>query len=641
MSGTGNAAIVRSWPAFLVEREHRVDVHHVDVVAAEHAHVRRLLVEDEVEVLVHGVRRAAEPVRAAPHLRRDRIDELPDVEREAPGADDVLDERVRLELREDLDLREAGVHEVVQDEIDDPVAPAERHGRFRAVAREREQALAHAAREDDGEDVAVLEDLHEAASGLRRHRTATPRASFTDVPRAPRLGYRDGEMATRDLYAALGVSRSASDAEIKKAYRRLARKYHPDVNPGDATAKKKFQEIASAYEVLKDAKRRKHYDLTGDTGEVPEPGAWPPAAALRAARRTRAAGRRSAACRPAVPAAGSGGRATSATSSRSSSRAARRASGRAASRRKTTTRPRSSTIPFRDAVLGGTVSFRARLPRRCARCGGSGRTGGSPCPVCRGLGEVVANEKITIRIPAGVSTGSKVRVPGKGRTEEGDLYVALTVEPHPYFGREGDDILTEVPVTVPEAYVGRRDRDPDDPRPRAREDPAGHGGRPAFPAQGFRREERARRRRRPLLPRHDRDARARHGRGAEAGREVRDALRAQPAREPAFRDSDYCFSAIDRMAVSALSSWKSGRSGIVSGARLSDAASPAHVAQARRPRTHQYVGTPEGEMIVPTFSVNGRSIRPGAGTPSRRGRSASCASSSRGPTSASRRGGFV
>ena len=80
-------------------------------------------------------------------------------------------------------------------------------------------------------------------------------------------------MATRDLYAALGVPKSASDAEIKKAYRRLARKHHPDVNPGDATAKKKFQEIASAYEILKDAKRRKHYDLTGDTGEPPEPGA--------------------------------------------------------------------------------------------------------------------------------------------------------------------------------------------------------------------------------------------------------------------------------------------------------------------------------------------------------------------------------
>lgn len=105
-------------------------------------------------------------------------------------------------------------------------------------------------------------------------------------------------------------------------------------------------------------------------------------------------------------------------------------------------------------MLGGTVAFRTRLPRRCARCGGSGRVGTGPCPVCHGLGEVVANERVTIRIPPGVSTGSKVRVPGKGRTDEGDLYVALSVEPHPYFGREGDDILTEVPVTVSEAYLG-------------------------------------------------------------------------------------------------------------------------------------------------------------------------------------------
>ena len=159
--------------ALLVEREHGIHVHQVDVVAAENADVRRLLVEDQVEILVDGVRRAAEPVRPAAHLGRDRIDELPDVERESPGADDVLDERVRLELGEDLDLRETRVHEVVQDEVDDPVAAAERHGRLRAVAREWEQPLPHAAREDDGEHVAMLENLHAAASDRPLHGTAS------------------------------------------------------------------------------------------------------------------------------------------------------------------------------------------------------------------------------------------------------------------------------------------------------------------------------------------------------------------------------------------------------------------------------------------------------------------------------------
>ena len=112
------------------------------------------------------------------------------------------------------------------------------------------------------------------------------------------------------------------------------------------------------------------------------------------------------------------------------------------------------TIPFRDAVLGGTVSFSARIPRRCSRCRGTGRAAKGACPACHGSGSLVETESLTVRIPAGVDTGARIRVPGKGRTENGDLYLSLTVEPHPYFSREGDDIVAEVPVTVPEAYLG-------------------------------------------------------------------------------------------------------------------------------------------------------------------------------------------
>ncbi len=153
-------------PALLVGEEHRVHVHHVDVVAAEHADVLGLLVEDQVEILVDGIRRPPEPVRSAAHLGRHGVHELADVEAEAPRADDVLDERVRLELRQDLDLREAGVDAVVEREIDDAVAAAKRDGGFRAVPCERKQTLAHPTGEDDREDVAMLQNLH-AAPAMR------------------------------------------------------------------------------------------------------------------------------------------------------------------------------------------------------------------------------------------------------------------------------------------------------------------------------------------------------------------------------------------------------------------------------------------------------------------------------------------
>ncbi|HEV8267128.1 MAG TPA: J domain-containing protein [Thermoanaerobaculia bacterium] len=246
-------------------------------------------------------------------------------------------------------------------------------------------------------------------------------------------------MAIRDPYEVLGVEKSASEAEIKRAYRRLARKHHPDVNAGDASAQKRFQEIAAAYEVLKDPERRKRYDRTGDAGDAgPQAGPgteWPFGAARGA------------------PGPAGGVRFTTDFGDLFSNLfsdfgvapGAAEEDDDAAS---------ALTIPFRDAVLGGTVSLRARVPRRCARCGGSGRHGRAACPSCHGAGSVVESEKLTVRIPAGVTTGSKIRVPGKGRTERGDLYLSLTVEPHAYFVREGDDIVAEVPITVPEAYLG-------------------------------------------------------------------------------------------------------------------------------------------------------------------------------------------
>jgi molecular chaperone DnaJ len=247
-------------------------------------------------------------------------------------------------------------------------------------------------------------------------------------------------MKIKDPYEALGVDRKATDADIKKAYRRLARKHHPDVNPGDAGAQKKFQEIAAAYELLKDPKRRQRYDQTGETGDIPGPG-MPGGAGgpFRGGGPTTGGFRWSGDFSDLFSELFSGGGSPFGgfeTEEEEEDAAA------------------SLTISFRDAVLGGTVSFRARVPRRCSRCRGTGRTGSTICPVCRGARVVVENEKLSVRIPAGVDTGAKIRVPGKGRSEQGDLYLALTVEPHPYFRREGDNILTEVPITVAEAYLG-------------------------------------------------------------------------------------------------------------------------------------------------------------------------------------------
>jgi molecular chaperone DnaJ len=257
-------------------------------------------------------------------------------------------------------------------------------------------------------------------------------------------------MAMKDPYEVLGVPRSAGDAEVKKAYRRLARKFHPDVNLGDASASKRFQEIAAAYEILKDPKKKERYDRFGETGEPPDAAARPPrggpwgAGPGGDASRTSPFGRGGG---------GGGGYRWSGDFSDLFSDLFSGAGG-GIGVGEDEDAAANLTIPFRDAVLGGTVSFSARIPRRCARCRGTGRAAKAACPACHGSGALVETESLSVRVPAGVDTGSRIRVAGKGRTENGDLYLSITVEPHPYFGREGDDIVAEVPVTVPEAYLG-------------------------------------------------------------------------------------------------------------------------------------------------------------------------------------------
>ncbi len=253
-------------------------------------------------------------------------------------------------------------------------------------------------------------------------------------------------MKKRDYYEVLGLSRGVSEAEIKKAYRRLARKLHPDVNPGDKGAQKKFQEVQEAYEVLQDPEKRRAYDRFGHAG----PGGGFDASA-------------SGGGFGGFPGGSSsyqgfefqGGDLSDLFGSIFGAGAGRRSSGPERGEDSAGT----IEIPFRDAVLGGMASLAIRRERVCEKCGGAGRVGRAPCPVCRGSGHVSQSETVKIKIPQGTENGGTIRVPGKGSEglqggAPGDLYVTVRVSSHPYFERQGDDIHGEVPITVKEAYAG-------------------------------------------------------------------------------------------------------------------------------------------------------------------------------------------
>ena len=250
-------------------------------------------------------------------------------------------------------------------------------------------------------------------------------------------------MKKRDYYDVLGVARGASEADIKKAYRRLARKLHPDVNPGDKSSQKRFQEVQEAYDVLKDAEKRRAYDRFGHAASSAGFDASAAPGGFR----------------------GRGGGPFSNVSFESTDFAdlfGNIFGGGARFRTEPETgEPAYGTIEvdFRDAVLGGTASLSLRREKECPTCGGTGQVGKSVCSTCRGAGRVPEVERIRIRIPEGTADGGTVRIPGKGGAglrggEAGDLFVTVRVRPHSYFERVGDDIHGVVPITVKEAYSG-------------------------------------------------------------------------------------------------------------------------------------------------------------------------------------------
>ena len=256
-------------------------------------------------------------------------------------------------------------------------------------------------------------------------------------------------MASKDYYNILGVKRSASEQEIKQAYRRLARKHHPDVNSGDKSAEAKFKEINKAYEVLSDKENRKKYDKYGDQ--------WQYADQFEQARRQQTPFR-------------DFGRSSGTTSFHFAGddldslfeELLRGTHTRTYTRRAQPRRGRDIETPvevtLEEAYHGTkrTLSFQAEEP--CPSCQGTGQIQNVPCSTCQGLGVVPRLKRLEVKIPPGVKTGSRVRIAGKGQPgyggANGNLYLVISVKPHRLFKRHGDDLHVEVPVPLTAAMLG-------------------------------------------------------------------------------------------------------------------------------------------------------------------------------------------
>jgi molecular chaperone DnaJ len=294
-------------------------------------------------------------------------------------------------------------------------------------------------------------------------------------------------VAATDLYAVLGVQRGASAEDIKKAYRKLARRHHPDVNPGNKQAEERFKEISHAYDVLSDPEKRKVYDEFGMEGLQAGFDAARARAAREWAQRARAGG-------GFESAAGGFGRYANfedifgdifggggmrpgpqpGADTEASLEVGLLDAIRGASTQISIERPevcstcggsgndKASETVCPECKGSGHVQM-GRGPmsfeRTCPRCGGVGRIGTRACPTCNGRGQTVHRERLNVHIPAGVDTGSRVRVAGKGAPGQGggppgDLYIVVHVRPHPLLERRDKDLYLEVPVTVGEAALG-------------------------------------------------------------------------------------------------------------------------------------------------------------------------------------------
>ena len=290
-------------------------------------------------------------------------------------------------------------------------------------------------------------------------------------------------MSKRDYYEVLGVPRGASDDEIKKAYRKLAVKYHPDKNPGDKAAEEKFKELGEAYEVLNDPQKRAAFDQyghaafdarrrasRGGAGDFHDPfeifrevfgqqGGGSIFDDLFGGGNSRA--------NPGGPHRGADLRYDLEITFDEAARGCEKeitvtkldtcdkcgGAGAEGNARFQT----CSTCNGRGQVVSSRGIF--SIAQTCPRCEGAGRTIDKPCPACRGSGQRERTSKITLRIPAGVDSGSRLRSAGNGEAGKrggsaGDLYVIIHVKAHEIFHRDGDDLLCEVPINFTTAALG-------------------------------------------------------------------------------------------------------------------------------------------------------------------------------------------
>ncbi len=310
-------------------------------------------------------------------------------------------------------------------------------------------------------------------------------------------------MAQQDYYQTLGVERGASEDEIRKAYRRLARKHHPDLNPGDKAAEDRFKKVQEAYDILSDPKKKGMYDQYGFYSENGMPGGAGAGAGARGPTMdfggfdfsdvfTRGGG------------GGGGRRQTRAEESANfqdifSQWFGRQQNEAAPQAQKGSDLEYFLNIDFWQAIKGTQVRLQIARQEVCATCGGSGaaktstntvcpecngsgnvtqaagamrfsltcpRCNGTgrlrnTCPTCHGDGRISTKETVEVRIPPGAQEGSRLRVAGKGNAgtngaPAGDLYITVRVEPHPFFRRDGDDIEITVSVRIDEAGLGTK-----------------------------------------------------------------------------------------------------------------------------------------------------------------------------------------
>ena len=307
-----------------------------------------------------------------------------------------------------------------------------------------------------------------------------------------------------DYYGTLGVSHDAKEDEIRKAYRKLARKYHPDLNPGDKPAEEKFKQVQEAYDVLSDSKKRGVYDQYGFYSDNIPQGGGPGGGGAH----------------PGGPGMGFGGFDFSEFVNQQPGGGGRYTTGEgpgfggfrdifsqffgrggedhSVAPEKGADLEYGLNIDFWEAIKGTQVRLNIQRQETCETCNGTGAMGGQTtvcpecdgtgnvtqmagamkfsltcprcdgkgrlrnvCPTCHGDGRLLKQDSVEVRIPAGVPTGSRLRVAGRGNAGRnggpaGDVYITVRIQPHPFFERQGDDIHIQVPITITEASLGAK-----------------------------------------------------------------------------------------------------------------------------------------------------------------------------------------